>query len=244
MKTIGLLGGMSWESTLHYYRLLNKGVQEALGGLHSARIVLHSVDFGPIETLMRNDEWDVIGNILGDAVVGLEKAGADFFLICTNTMHVLAPDILKRVDIPLLHIGDATGDVLLSEGITRVGLLGTAFTMEQDFYRKRLADRYGMEVLIPPEKDREIIDRVIFSELCCGKVEDRSKKEYVRIMDELAEHGAGAVILGCTEIGLLVQQEDVGVKLFDTTPLHAARAVEIALDESEIRQKNEGTVEN
>ncbi len=235
MKTIGLLGGMSWESTLHYYRLINKGVQHALGGLHSARIVLHSVDFGPIEALMRNEEWDVIGDILGDAVVGLEKAGADFFLICTNTMHVLAADILKRVDIPLLHIADATGDVLLSEGIKRVGLLGTAFTMEQDFYRTRLAEHCGMDVLIPPEKDREIINRIIFEELCCGKTVEQSKKEYIRIMAWLADQGAEAVILGCTEIGLLVEQQDVDVRLFDTTPLHAARAVQMAMTQADIR---------
>ncbi|MEE4240768.1 MAG: aspartate/glutamate racemase family protein [Desulfopila sp.] len=235
MKTIGLLGGMSWESTLQYYRLLNQGVQKALGGLHSARIVLHSVDFGPIETLMRNDEWDAIGDILGDAAAGLEKAGADFFLLCTNTMHVLAADILTRVDIPMLHIADATGDVLQREGVNTAGLLGTAFTMEQEFYRQRLAERYGMDVIVPQQGDREIINRVIFDELCCGRMVGNSKQEYIRIMKWLADQGAEAVILGCTEIGLLVQQEDIKVRLFDTTPLHAARAVEMALEQVDCR---------
>jgi aspartate racemase len=229
MKTIGLLGGMSWESTLEYYRALNRGVQAALGGLHSAKIVMHSVDFEPLEALMHRGEWDAIAALLGDAAVGLEKAGADFFLLCTNTMHKIAPLLEKRVDIPLLHIADATAEVLRSQGIHKVGLLGTSFTMEQDFYRKRLAQNYGMEILIPGARDREIVNDVIFGELCRGKINSESKGEYIRIMEVLSGQGAEAIILGCTEIGLLVDQKDVAIKLFDTTPLHAARAVKEAV---------------
>lgn len=237
MKTIGLLGGMSWESTLQYYKALNTGVNDALGGLHSARIVMHSVDFGPIETLMQNDQWLEIETILGDAVSGLEKAGADFFLICTNTMHKLAGEIESRVSIPLLHICDATAEVLLNSTMRRFGLLGTSFTMEQDFYRGRLSERYGLEVLVPEKDDRNIINDVIFNELCCGKTEEHSKREYIRIIELLVDQGAEGIILGCTEIGMLVQQQDVDVQLFDTTAIHTAKAVTMALADEKLAEK-------
>jgi len=230
MKNIGLLGGMSWESTLEYYRALNKGVQEALGGLHSARIVMHSVDFDPIEAMMQRGEWDAIARVLGNAAEGLEKAGADFFLICTNTMHKLAADIESRVDIPLLHIADATAEVLQTHGITRVGLLGTSFTMEHDFYRERLLE-YDVYVVIPEVEDRKIVNNVIFTELCRGKVNADSRREYIRIMKALTERRAEAILFGCTEIGILVDQKDVDIQLFDTTPIHAASAVRMALAE-------------
>ncbi len=233
MKTIGLLGGMSWESTVEYYRALNEGIKKALGGLHSAKIVMHSVDFAPLEEFMRNGDWDAIAAVLSEAAIGLEKAGADFFLLCTNTMHKLAPDIEQKIDIPLLHIADATAEVLLSNKISTVGLLGTAFTMEEDFYRQRLKSKYGLDVLIPQKDDRQLVNKVVFTELCCGKILDGSRKEYIRIINELAEQGAEAIILGCTEIGLLVKQEDVEIQLFDTTPIHAAKAVQMALSQEE-----------
>lgn len=229
MKTIGLLGGMSWESTVEYYRALNEGVKKALGGLHSAKIVMHSVDFAPLEEYMRNGDWDAIATVLSDAAIGLEKAGADFFLLCTNTMHKLAPEIEQKIDIPLLHIADATAEVLLDNTISTVGLLGTAFTMEEDFYRQRLKSKYGLDVLIPEKDDRQLVNRVVFEELCCGKILEGSKKEYIRIINELTEQGAEAIILGCTEIGLLVKQEDVQIQIYDTTPIHAAKAVQMAL---------------
>jgi aspartate racemase len=229
MKTIGLLGGMSWESTLEYYKALNLGIQEKLGGLNSAKIVLHSVDFGPMEALMQKGEWQVIGEQLGDAVVGLERSGADFFLICTNTMHKLAPVIEGRVTIPLLHIADAAGQALQTDNVSRVGLLGTSFTMEQDFYKERLSTGYNIEVLVPEQQDREIVNSVIFEELCRGKITSAAKKEYIRIITLLENQGAQAVLLGCTEIGMLVQPGDVQTRLYDTTPIHAATAVQMAL---------------
>ncbi len=231
MKTIGLLGGMSWESTVEYYRALNEGIKKALGGLHSAKIVMHSVDFAPLEEYMRNGDWDAIATVLSEAAIGLEKAGADFFLLCTNTMHKLAPDIEQKIDIPLLHIADATAEVLLSNEISTVGLLGTAFTMEEDFYRQRLKSKYGLDVLIPEKDDRQLVNKVVFAELCCGKILEDSRKEYIRIINELAEQGAEAIILGCTEIGLLVKQEDVEIQLYDTAPIHAAKAVQMALSQ-------------
>lgn len=229
MKTIGLLGGMSWESTLEYYKALNKGVKDALGGLHSAKILLHSVDFGTIEPLMRQGDWDTIGEILTAAARGLKNGGADFLLICTNTMHKLAPSIEKEAGIPLLHIADATAEVLLANHISKVGLLGTSFTMEQEFYRERLTDRFGLQVLVPVEKDRKVINDTIFTELCQGKITATAKENFLGIMNNLQAEGAEAVILGCTEIGMLVKQEDVTIRLFDTMAIHAAKAVELAL---------------
>jgi aspartate racemase len=221
MKTIGLLGGMSWESTLGYYRAINEGVRQKLGGLHSAQIAMVSVDFAPIEQLQHADDWTGTAEILGDAARGVEAAGADFLLICTNTMHRLVPQIEAAIRIPVLHIADATAEVLLADGVGTVGLLGTAFTMEQAFYRGRLAERYGTA-------DRDLVHRVIYEELCQGRVEPGSKAEYLRIVASLAARGAEAVILGCTEIGMLIGQRDTEVRLLDTTLIHAQKAVELA----------------
>ncbi len=228
MKTIGLLGGMSWESTLTYYRAINQGVKNALGGFHSARIVLYSVDFGPIEKKMQAGDWAEVAAILSDAARKIQAAGADFLLICTNTMHNVAPKIEAAIDIPLLHIADATASVLVKDNIKSVGLLGTAFTMEQAFYKKRLMDLHGLQVLVPGEKDRQTVHNVIFEELCLGRTEPASKAAYLHIIDDLADRGAEAVILGCTEIGMLIQQEDTPVKLVDTTVIHAQEAVAYA----------------
>lgn len=228
MKTIGLLGGMSWESTLGYYRAINEGVKDALGGLHSAKIALYSVDFEPIEQLQHAGDWAGTADILCEAARRVQDAGADFLLICTNTMHKVAPQVEAAVEIPLLHIADATAEVLVGDGINRVGLLGTAFTMEQDFYKGRLEDNYGLEVFVPNDADRAIVHQVIYQELCLGKTEAASKAAYLRIIDALSARGAEAVILGCTEIGMLVNQSDTGVRLLDTTALHAAKAVEYA----------------
>lgn len=231
MKTIGLLGGMSWESTVGYYSAINEGVKKALGGLHSAEIMLHSVDFAPIAAMQHRGDWDGAARILSEAAVSVQAAGADFLLICTNTMHKVLPQVEAAVDIPILHIADATAEVLLAEGIDTVGLLGTAFTMEQDFYRGRLVERHGLKVLVPRATDREIVHRVIFEELCLGKARLDSKREYLRIIDALADQGAQAVILGCTEIAMLTGQQDTDVKLLDTTIIHAQKAVQFALAE-------------
>lgn len=229
MKTIGLLGGMSWESTAGYYRAINEGVKHALGGLHSARIVLYSVDFDPIERLQHEGDWEGTAGILTEAALRIQSAGADFLLICTNTMHKVAPEIEKAISIPLLHIADATADVLVRNGVRRAGLLGTTFTMEQDFYKGRLIRNHGLDVLIPDKKDREIVHNVIYQELCLGTTRPGSKTEFLRIIDSLAQRGAEAVILGCTEIGMLIKQGDSSVRLFDTTAIHAERAVAYAL---------------
>ncbi len=228
MKTIGMLGGMSWESTTHYYTLVNQGVKERLGGLHSAKIAMVSVDFGEIEPLMGPGEWDRIGAELADAAVHVQAAGADFLLICTNTMHNVATIIESAIDIPLLHLADATAEAVKAADMTSVGLLGTAFTMEQDFYRKRL-EEHGLTVLIPNAADRAIVHRIIFEELVLGIVRDESRAEYVRIIDSLAANGAQGVIEGCTEIGMLVKPEHTDVPLFDTTNIHAQAAVNYAL---------------
>lgn len=229
MKVIGLLGGMSWESTVGYYRAINEGVKNSLGGLHSAKIILYSVDFEPIEKLQHEGDWEETARILSEAAQSVASAGADFLLICTNTMHKVAPQIEKSINIPLLHIADATAEVLVQEGIKTVGLLGTAFTMEQDFYKGRLSENYGLNVLVPESEDRKVVHRIIYQELCLGKIESNSKAEYLRIIDSLSNQGAEAVILGCTEIGMLVNQEDTEVRLLDTTEIHAEKAVERAL---------------
>lgn len=228
MKTIGLLGGMSWESTQGYYRAINEGIRKKLGGLHSAKIAMYSVDFDPIEKLQHADDWQGTAKILSEAAERVEAAGADVLLICTNTMHKVAPEIENVIQIPLLHIADATAEVLIKNRIKKVGLLGTAFTMEQDFYKGRLTDNYGLDVLVPNPQDREIIHRVIYEELCLGVIKLESKAEYLRIIDALADQGAEAVILGCTEIGMLVNQSDTNIKLLDTTAIHAEKAVEYA----------------
>ncbi len=229
MKTVGLLGGMSWESTLAYYRAINEGVRNALGGLHSAKIVMYSVDFEPIEKLQHESDWEGTARILSEAAQGVQSGGADFLLICTNTMHRVAPQIEESIKIPLLHIADATAEVLVREGIKTVGLLGTAFTMEQDFYKGRLSEKYGLNVLVPNEEDRQHVHGVIYQELCLGNIRADSRTEYLRIIDMLADQGAEAVILGCTEIGMLLSQSDTNVKLLDTTAIHAEKAVEYAL---------------
>jgi aspartate racemase len=229
MKTIGLLGGMSWESTETYYRVINEYVKEKLGGLHSARLCLFSLDFDEIEKLQHRNEWAATGKILTDAAKRLEAAGADFLVICTNTMHKMAPAIESQINIPLLHIADATAEEVIKMGLTKVGLLGTNFTMEQDFYKGRLVERYGLEVLIPEEEDRQIIHRVIFDELCLGEISDKSREAYLKIIDKLVVLGSEAIILGCTEIGLLVHQEHTSTPLLDTSIIHARKAVEVAL---------------
>lgn len=229
MKTIGLLGGMSWESTLGYYKAINEGIRQKLGGLHSAQIAMVSVDFEPIEQLQHAGDWAGTASILCKAAQSVEAAGADFLLICTNTMHKVAPEIQAAIKIPLLHIADATAEVLVIKGVQKVGLLGTAFTMEQEFYKGRLKTNYGLEVLVPSARDRQIVHKVIYQELCLGKIEADSKTQYLRIIDALAAGGAQAVILGCTEIGMLVKQEDTNVTLLDTTALHAQAAVRYAI---------------
>ena len=232
MRTIGLLGGMSWESTLTYYRAINEGVKQRLGGLHSARIVLYSVDFDPIEKLQQSGDWEATGDILSDAARRIEAGGADFMLICTNTMHKVADQVAAAVKIPLLHIAEATGEALRRASVNRVGLLGTAFTMEQDFYKGRLTEKYGLEVLVPDANERLMVHDVIYQELCLGVIKPQSKQAYVDIVDHLARQGAEAVILGCTEIGLLIKQTDTTVPLYDTTFIHAEQAVTLALSPS------------
>jgi aspartate racemase len=229
MKTIGLLGGMSWESTAGYYRMINEGVKKALGGLHSAKIVLYSVDFDPVEKLMGRGDWQGVAEALSEAAVKIQAAGADFLLICTNTMHQVAPEIQDTIDIPLLHIADATAEALIRSGIKKTGLLGTAFTMEQDFYKGRLDRDHGLDVLVPGKSDRAFIHQTIFQELCLGIAKHETREKYLRIIDTLAKQGAEAIILGCTEIGMLVGQKDTPVKLFDTTAIHAQKAVQYAM---------------
>ena len=229
MKTIGLLGGMSWESTALYYRWINELVREKLGGLHSAKIAMYSVDFQEIEELQHSGEWDATGKILSPAAKQIENAGADFLLICTNTMHKVAPQVEAAIDIPLLHLADATANRIKADGIKNIGLLGTRFTMEQDFYAGRLRDEHGLNVILPSSAEREIVHRVIYEELVVGVVRDESRREYLRIMDGLRAQGAEGVIEGCTEIVMLVQQEHTDIPLFDTTAIHAQAAVEMAL---------------
>ena len=225
MKTIGMIGGMSWESTSTYYREINEGIKNLLGGLHSAKIALYSVDFDEIEKLQHADDWEATATILTQAAQAVEAGGADFLLICTNTMHKVAPEIETGINIPLIHIADATAEQLRKDGVERVGLLGTRFTMEQDFYRDRLTQRFGIEVLIPEQPERELVHRVIYDELCQGNIEVSSRREYLSIMAKLAERGAQAIILGCTEIALLVQQQHTAIHLYDTLQLHCAAAV-------------------
>jgi aspartate racemase len=229
MKTIGLLGGMSWESTELYYRLINQGIKARLGGLHSARIAMVSLDFQEIETLQRQGNWDEAGRLLALAAQQIEAAGADFLLICTNTMHKVASQIQVAITIPLLHLADATAERIKAAGIEKVGLLGTSFTMEQSFYKDRLIEKHGLEVLIPPRPDREIAHRIIYDELCLGLIKDASRREFLRIMEALQARGAAGIIEGCTEIVMLVQPQHTDIPLFDTTAIHAQAAVQEAL---------------
>ncbi|WP_421338258.1 aspartate/glutamate racemase family protein [Aeromonas veronii] len=229
MKCIGLLGGMSWESTVSYYQALNRGVRAQLGGLHSARVLLNSVDFAGIERLQHAGDWPATARLLAAEARKLHDGGADFLLIGTNTMHKVAPEIEAAIDIPLLHIADATAAKLQADGITRVGLLGTRFTMEQDFYKGRLQERFGLAVLVPDEAGRERVHRIIYDELCLGEIRESSRAEYLAIIEGLAAAGAEAVILGCTEIALLVGDARAAVPLYDTTAIHAEAAVALAL---------------
>jgi len=229
LKTIGLIGGMSWESTIPYYRQINETIKERLGGLHSARIVLYSVDFHDIERLQHVGDWDAAGAMLSEAAISIEKAGSDFLVLCTNTMHKVAPEIEAAVSIPLLHIADPTAAEIKQSGYRTVGLIGTRFTMEQAFYRDRLSERHGLDVIVPNDEDRHSVHRIIYEELCLGIVSPDSRNEYLRIVAGLASQGAEAIILGCTEISLLVSQQDSRVPLFDTTAIHARAAAEAAL---------------
>lgn len=229
MKTIGLLGGMSWESTSHYYRVINQGINARLGGLHSAQIVMVSIDFQPLEKLMQAGDWQECGNFLVDSAKKIERAGADFLLICTNTMHKVADGVAASMTVPLLHIADPTAEAVLAAGMNTVALLGTRFTMEEEFYRKRLEDRYGLRVLIPDAVQRRMVHDVIYSELCLGRIREPSRQAYVRIIEDMVERGAQGVILGCTEIGLLVRADGCPVPVFDTARIHAEAAVSAVL---------------
>jgi len=233
MKTIGLLGGMSWESTVPYYRIVNETVKARLGGLHSARLVLHSVDFHEIERMQHAGDWLRAGHALAQAARSLQAAGADFVVLCTNTMHKVAASIESAVSIPLFHIADPTAAEVKRAGMAKVGLLGTRFTMEDAFYKDRLRERHGIEVVVPSEPDRVIVHRVIYDELCLGNIAPRSRDAYRRIIERLVQQGAQGVILGCTEISLLVHEEDSTVPLFDTTRIHAQAAAELALREGD-----------
>jgi aspartate racemase len=228
MKRIGLLGGMSWESSIEYYRLVNEIARERFGGLHSADCLLRSVDFAEIEVLQREDRWDEAGERLADEARALVAGGAELLVLCTNTMHKVADAMTGAVDIPFVHIADTTAHAVRAAGLDTVGLLATGYTMEQDFYVGRLRDMHGLEVLVPEEPDRRIVHDVIYDELCVGVVDDGSREEYRRIMRALADRGAQGILLGCTEIDLLVGQQDSPVPVFDTTRLHAERAVELA----------------
>ncbi len=228
MKTVGLIGGMSWESTIPYYRIINDYVKDTLGGLHSARIILYSVEFDEIEKLQSSGQWAKAAEILGDIAVKLENAGADFILICTNTMHKVAGEVQAMVSVPIIHIADATADVLEKDRVTRVALLGTKYTMTEDFYKSRLIDR-GFEVVIPDGEDIDTVNEIIFDELCVGVIKDESRKKYSEIIDKLKSKGAQAVILGCTEIGLLIEQKDSSLPIYDTTVIHAMRAAEMLI---------------
>ncbi|TQV87385.1 aspartate/glutamate racemase family protein [Aliikangiella coralliicola] len=230
LKTIGLLGGMSWESTQTYYRIINQEIRQRLGKMHSAQIALFSVDFELIEQCQRQGNWTEAGNILADSAKKVEASGADCLLICTNTMHKVYQQVEEAISIPLLHIADTTGKCLIDQGVTKVGLLGTAFTMEQDFYKQRLSETFNLQVLIPDQLDRQLVHRVIYEELCLGVISEASRNQYRNIINKLAEQGAEAIILGCTEIGLLISTEDVDIPIYDTTEIHALAAVDFALE--------------
>lgn len=228
MKTIGLIGGMSWESTIPYYQIINEAVKRRLGGLHSARLILYSVEFDEIERCQSSGNWAESARILGDAALRLEKAGAEMLVICTNTMHKVAPQIAERISIPILHIADATADALEAAGMVKVGLLGTKYTMTQDFYKKKLIER-GFEVLIPEADEVETVNDVIFHELCVGEIREESRRNFQKVIEGLKARGAQGVILGCTEIGMLIAPADSALPVFDTTQIHALRAAELAL---------------
>ncbi|MFB5688563.1 aspartate/glutamate racemase family protein [Bacillus cereus] len=229
MKMIGLIGGMSWESTSEYYRIINEEIKERLGGLHSAKCLINSVDFEEIERCQSSGDWDGAGEILGNAAYSLQKGGADFIIICTNTMHKVVEKIKEKIDIPVLHIADATAKEIKRKDIQKVGLLGTKYTMEQDFYKSRI-EEHDIKVIVPSGTNREKVNEVIYTELCLGKIVVQSREYYKRVIEELVQEGAQGIILGCTEIGLLIKQENVSVPIFDTTHIHAIEAVKVALD--------------
>jgi aspartate racemase len=231
MKTMGLIGGMSWESTLEYYRIINETTKAKLGRFHSAKMLLYSVDFDEIEILQHKGKWDELTEMMIDAGMRLKKGGVEFILICTNTMHLMAEAVEKETGLPLIHIVDATAEKVRSRGVRRAGLLGTKFTMEQDFYKERLRKKHNLDILIPGDEERESIHRILYSELCLGEIKDASKAAFKKIIDSLVSKGAEGIILGCTEIPLLVQQEDYDIDLFDTTAIHAEAAVEYAISE-------------
>ena len=229
MKTMGLIGGMSWESSLEYYRIVNETVKEKLGGLHSCKCLMYSVDFGVIEALQHQNKWDELTKLMIEAAQNLKHGGADFIVICTNTMHKMAPEIETATGLNVLHIADVTGAAISKDQIQKVGLLGTRFTMEGDFYKKRLKDNYDIEVIIPEDADRQIIHDIIYNELCLGIIKDDSRQKYIDIINKLCANGAEGIILGCTEIPLLIKQSDVLIPVYDTTKIHAESAVEFAL---------------
>ena len=229
MKTIGLIGGMSWESTVTYYQVINETIKRELGGLHSAKILLYSVDFAEIEQYQSSGQWDKSAEVLSDAAVRLEKSGADFIVICTNTMHKVVPQIRAHIAIPVIHIAEATAARLKQQAISTVGLLGTKYTMTEDFYKQKLIEA-GLQVLIPDATDVETVNQVIFNELCLGKISQDSKDKYLSIIKKMADAGAQGVILGCTEIGLLIRQDDVALPVFDTTLIHAEKAALMSLE--------------
>lgn len=234
MKTIGLLGGMSWESSLEYYRIINQTVREKLGGSHSAPSVMVSLDFAEIETFQNAGKWVDAGALMAQAARQIERAGGDFLVICTNTMHLLAEEVQSKIQIPLLHIADATAQAVRARGLQTLGLLGTRFTMEKEFYRGRLADKHGLTVVIPEQPDREIIHRVIYQELVKGEIREDSRESYLRVIDGMRERGVQGIILGCTEIGLLIKQRHLSLPIFDTAEIHARKAVETALGDNPI----------
>ncbi len=229
MKTIGLIGGMSWESSIEYYRIINEAVRERLGGLHSAKCIMHSVEFEEIRALQEKGDWAALADHMADSALRLRAAGADFVVICTNTMHIMADEVQKRAGVEVLHIADATGQEIKARGLKKVGLLGTKFTMEKDFYKKRLEEKYGIEAIIPEEKDREEVHCIIFGELCAGVIEPASRERLKKIIEGLAARGAQGVVLGCTEIPLIISQKDASIPVFDTTRIHATAAVKCAM---------------
>ncbi|HEX6278761.1 MAG TPA: aspartate/glutamate racemase family protein [Pyrinomonadaceae bacterium] len=233
MKTIGLIGGISWQSSVTYYQVINRKVNGLLGGSHSAKVLMYSVDFDEVSRMQHEGRWDDFRDLLGDAAKRLEHGGADFFLICANTAHIVAGGVAAAVDIPLVHIGDAVGEAIKKAGFQKVGLLGTRFTMEKDFLKDRLRAKFGIESIVPEQADRDIVHSVIYNELVNGDIRDESRKEYLRIIDKLTAEGAEAIILGCTEIPLLVTPRDTDAALFDTATIHAERAVKIALGQVE-----------
>ena len=230
MKKIGLIGGMSWESSLEYYRIINEAVKQRLGGLHSAESIMYSVDFDEIEKLQSQGNWQELTKVMIDSAQKLEKAGADLVIICTNTMHKMAGEVQNSINIPLLHIADATAEKIKENGCKKVGLLGTRFTMEEDFYKGRLIEKHGLEVIVPNSEERQIVHDIIYNELCLGEIKETSKEQFKKVIENLVKNGADGVILGCTEIPLLIKQEDVKVLLFNTTKIHAEYAVDYAIN--------------